>query len=396
MRRSQREVAAQPIPLRLRNLFHEPSGEQHVPKKLELLHEGPNVYFVRDFLTPSEISYFDKVCTLHGKAFKSSFTEDDEKHEIVSEERTSSHIHLTKGQHAMIRSVERRAADLVGLTSQAVEPLQIVSYTRGQKFNTHHDAGTLLDDGSVDLVLPRRLVTFFVYLNNLPPDQGHTAFPALDISVQPVKGCAVLFCNVLPDGSPDKRTIHCAEPVLGNLRKYGVNIWLCDCDMQELAQVKANCVVSSEAVINDDISALLKAERLTRKYVAENAVRSNAAFERAVRHSSPSNSYWSADVVGYRSGVKKTIRLTLNMSQQLDDSSAHQSIVMDNNTSVTKKAPKKQQSTVVCINGDDDEHGSSNVKRVKSTDEYWSRESSSSNLSAEAEDAEASVKAVKR
>lgn len=321
MRRSQREVTAQPIPTRLRNIFHDNCTEHHIPRKLELLHEGPNIFLVRDFLTLSEISYFDKVCTLHGKAFKTSFTEDEGKNEVVSEERTSSYIHLTKGQHTLIRSVERRAADLVGLTSQSVEPLQIVSYMHGQKFNTHHDAGTLLDDGTVELVLPRRLVTFFVYLNNLPTNQGHTAFPALNLSVQPQRGCALLFCNVLPDGTPDKRTIHCAEPVFGNLRKYGVNIWLCDCDMQELAQVKANCIVSNETVINEDISALVRAERLTRKYIADNMIKSNAAFERAVTHDSPSSSYWSADVVGFRGGVKRTIRLTLDLQAESDSSS---------------------------------------------------------------------------
>jgi len=35
----------------------------------------------------------------------------------------------------------------------------------------------------VRLVAPRRLVTFFVYLNSLPPGQGATTFPALGIEV---------------------------------------------------------------------------------------------------------------------------------------------------------------------------------------------------------------------
>jgi hypothetical protein len=124
-----------------------------------------------------------------------------------------------------------------------VEPLQIVSYTEGQKFELHHDAGTMTDDGAVEVVPPRRLVrvttslscvlccverglprllpvypcfsatlllplchtlllppfsssppplslspptllplcqvTLFVYLNNLPAGQGCTHFPAL-------------------------------------------------------------------------------------------------------------------------------------------------------------------------------------------------------------------------
>ena len=181
-----RRQSNQPLPPRLRTLFHSDiSATSSLPKKLELIHSNPNIYLVRDFLSSSELLYFDKVCTQHGKAFKSSFTENEEQQEVVSEERTSSHIHLSKGQHSLVRTVETRASDIVGLHSQSVEPLQIVSYRNGQHFNTHHDAGTLLEDGTIELVYPKRLVTFFVYLNNLPPHQGHTAFPDLNLSVQP-------------------------------------------------------------------------------------------------------------------------------------------------------------------------------------------------------------------
>lgn len=53
--------------------------------------------------------------------------------------------------------------------------------------------------------------------------------------VTPVRGRAVLFCNVLPTGAADLRTVHIAHPVPGPLRKYGVNVWICDENLQELA-----------------------------------------------------------------------------------------------------------------------------------------------------------------
>jgi hypothetical protein len=53
-----------------------------------------------------------------------------------------------------------------GLSQVNVEPLQIVSYGPGQQFTLHHDAGTLLEDGSIPaMVAPRRLVTLFVVSN---------------------------------------------------------------------------------------------------------------------------------------------------------------------------------------------------------------------------------------
>ena len=126
--------------------------------------------------------------------------------EVISEERTSQYVYVNKGQTAEVRSLEERAADICGMDVSGVEPLQIVSYTKGQKFETHHDAGTLLEDGTVEAVPPRRVVTLFLYLNTLPEGQGHTEFPALGISVKPERGCGVLFCNVMPDG------ISMAEP----------------------------------------------------------------------------------------------------------------------------------------------------------------------------------------
>ena len=50
-----------------------------------------------------------------------------------------------------------------------------------------------MEDDSIDIVYPKRLITFFIYLNNLPYGQGHTEFPRLGLSVQPVRGAALLF-----------------------------------------------------------------------------------------------------------------------------------------------------------------------------------------------------------
>jgi hypothetical protein len=208
------------------SLFHgqSPRSTAKPNSKIYPLRTEPNIYFVNDFLTGAELKWFDQLCTDKQFAFHSSFTEADCNERVISDERTSTFIHLTKGCDATIRSVERRAADLIGVGSEYVEPLQIVSYTEGQQFKVHHDAGTLLDDGSVEIVSPRRMATLFVYLNTLPEGQGHTEFPDLGLSVQPKAGCAVLFGNMMPDGAVDTRTVHQACPVEGKLKKFGINV----------------------------------------------------------------------------------------------------------------------------------------------------------------------------
>jgi Rps23 Pro-64 3,4-dihydroxylase Tpa1-like proline 4-hydroxylase len=104
------------------------------------------------------LEYFDRILTNYHQNFESSFTENDDHEEVVSSERTSRYIHLTKAQDVWVRAIENRAADIVGLTPQNIEPLQIVSYTDGQKFNVHHDAGTLLENNEVRYLI-------YVYTN---------------------------------------------------------------------------------------------------------------------------------------------------------------------------------------------------------------------------------------
>jgi hypothetical protein len=233
MRRSNRTVSQKGLPVRVKSLFHDTNPI--VSKRLERIHSNPNVYFIRNFLTESELTHLDCICTNRCAIFQNSFVEDDNNREIISTERTSTYTFLNKAQDSVIRNIEARATAMAGMSPQHCEPLQIVSYTQGQKFETHHDAGTLLDDDNVELVLPRRLVTIFVYLNTLPDGQGHTEFPKLNISIRPQRGCAVFFCNVCSDGTVDVRTVHRAAPVEGELQKYGMNIWLCDQSFQELA-----------------------------------------------------------------------------------------------------------------------------------------------------------------
>ncbi|CAE8676557.1 unnamed protein product, partial [Polarella glacialis] len=123
----------------------------------------------------------------------------------------------------------------LGLPACNVEPLQVVAYTGGQEFKEHHDIGTLAADGSVEAVAPRRLATIFVYLNTLPMGQGHTEFPQLGLSITPKQRQALLFSNVCENGQPDAAAVHCARPVYGKHIKLGLNIWVTDSNLRDLA-----------------------------------------------------------------------------------------------------------------------------------------------------------------
>jgi len=236
-----------PLSERLRRLFHSgPAQAQSVGggRHLEPVCSNPNVYLVHHFLSASELEHLDGLITDRRGSFKQSKTDDagggTSMHVVESQERTSASLHLPKGGDTSLRAIEARAAELVGLPSDYVEPLQVVTYTNGQRFDLHHDSGILKgggdEDGGGEVTVsapqgPKRLVTLFVYLNTLPEGVGHTDFPQIGLSVRPRSGTALLFCNVAADGEPDPRLCHRACPVPPGHHKFGCNVWIADCTM---------------------------------------------------------------------------------------------------------------------------------------------------------------------
>jgi prolyl 4-hydroxylase len=215
----------------MKNLFfsQNPKPEQRrCGKLLQLENSFPHIYTIKNFLTETEVQHLDGKYVTHVAKFKRSYTDDGsiESKKQYDENRTSTFTWLKKAGDNTLRNIERRAAEIVGLPCFHVEPFQIVAYKNGQQFKTHHDMGALMPDGTVNAGEPRRLVTFFVYLNTLPFGQGHTEFPLLkNVSITPERGMAVMFPNTMLNGMPDRLTVHKANPVEKPHMKFGMNIW---------------------------------------------------------------------------------------------------------------------------------------------------------------------------
>jgi prolyl 4-hydroxylase len=110
------------------------------------------------------------------------------------------------------------------------ESLQIVNYKVGQEYTAHHD---FIYPPINHRLQPTRFATLLFYLND-DFEGGHTVFPRAvnahhheGISVQPVRGTAVLFYNMLPDGNVDDLSQHSSTPVESG-EKNIANLWICD------------------------------------------------------------------------------------------------------------------------------------------------------------------------
>ena len=247
LRRSPRKRSWPALPTAFRELFFTAGRRKGAVlrrhgRTLTLLHSakqgrpGSCVWHIHDFLTPGELTHLDHIITAQKRSSKSYTTDTDQ----VPQQDRPARVSLNKCQDARIRTMEQRAAQMVGLPSQHVEPLQIISYRDGQYFHEHHDMGPIDAEGKVvePIVGPdlRRLVTLFVYLNTLPQGQGHTEMTRMrGVSMRPRQGHALFFCNVDADGQPDPMAAHKACPVRAPHVKYGINIFLTDTDLQGLA-----------------------------------------------------------------------------------------------------------------------------------------------------------------
>ena len=119
---------------------------------------------------------------------------------------------------ARFLTIACRAAALTGLPYTHLEGVYVTRYQEGGFYNEHLDAG---DNFKID-----RLYTVLLYLNDMDAEQGgSTAFPSLNIEVQPRVGRAVSWTNKNPDGSMHMEVSHAALPVKPGGEKWTIQFW---------------------------------------------------------------------------------------------------------------------------------------------------------------------------
>ena len=207
------------------------------PKLAKLLHSNPNIWLLEEFITENQMERLEKVIPSWDN-FQASFSEDVTGLAVFDEHRTSKFHSFSKSQTPIVRDIESKAANATGLFHFQVEPPQVVKYEPGEKHGLHHDAGAIVEEeGGITIKLPPsdlplRVATVFLYLNDMPPGEGKTVFPELNLSVTPKRRSALVFANITEDGSPDPRTVHEARPP-SSQRKVGMNLWLTDREHRE-------------------------------------------------------------------------------------------------------------------------------------------------------------------
>ena len=198
----------------------------HFGFSIKLLNEKPAIVHIHNLLNPVECQHIINLA--RPKLTSSTMIVNNV--ETVNPSRSSSSAFLTQNgelptNDAIIHRFLSRLSKFTGYPVSHFEGMKVVNYKKSQQYLAHYDffrEHTNFTKESGD-----RQFTFFVYLNTLPEEAGgYTAFPNLNLKVKPSLGDAVFWTNMDFAGKYYEETLHAGEPVLTDVEKWGINVWI--------------------------------------------------------------------------------------------------------------------------------------------------------------------------
>jgi prolyl 4-hydroxylase len=184
------------------------------------------VSILPSFLSPAEVK--DVLKSAENRFAPSGIVDPTTGENLPNPSRTSSSMFFYHNETPTIRNIEERASKLANLPIENIERVQLVRYQFGQFYALHYD---YLPDTEDVRVNGQRVVTIFVYLNTLPPEEvgGGTYFPKIGLELRPREGDAAMWRNVNDKGKLQELTLHSGQPInRPDTVKYGMNIWIRD------------------------------------------------------------------------------------------------------------------------------------------------------------------------
>ncbi|KAJ4723032.1 prolyl 4-hydroxylase 1-like [Melia azedarach] len=202
--------------------------------KPEVISWSPRIIVLHNFLSMEECDYLRAVA--RPRLQTSTVVDTKTGKGIKSNVRTSSGMFLNPAEkkYPMIQAIEKRISVFSQIPIENGELIQVLRYEKDQFYKPHHDyfSDTFnLKRGG------QRIATMLMYLSD-NVEGGETYFPMAGtgecscggkmvrgLSVEPVKGDAVLFWSMGLDGQSDPNSLHGGCEVLAG-EKWSATKWM--------------------------------------------------------------------------------------------------------------------------------------------------------------------------
>jgi len=175
------------------------------------------LYTIENFLTDEECDKLIELSdpnvrpstiTIYSEGYRTSYTSD-----------------LIDLKSPFVEEIDKKISTALGIRLSYSEGIQAQRYDIGQEFKAHTDFfEPNTDEYKVHATLMgNRTWTFMIYLNTTPKG-GETRFTNIDKNFKPVKGMAVVWNNLYPDGTVNRDSMHWGMPVEEG-QKYIITKW---------------------------------------------------------------------------------------------------------------------------------------------------------------------------
>lgn len=193
---------------------------EHYPYHVQQAKTGKlQLYLIDDFLTVHE-------CNLLIELSKKILVPSTLTIPSADQEfRTSQTANIKPEDGSITSIVDAKITACLGIDGEYAEPTQIQCYQAGQQFKMHTDFFEPNTAEYLEFAGDRgnRTWTFMVYLNDVAQG-GETIFPAIEYTIKPKQGLAVIWNNRHPNGDVNHDSLHAGLPVIDG-EKFIITKW---------------------------------------------------------------------------------------------------------------------------------------------------------------------------